>query len=88
MVFVYFCIPETLGRSLEEIQVMMDMGVKTRQWPAYRVDSVDSNFGQDEFRSSAKRAKMVRAQSMHVEKAGPEVESEGSSERDIRTTRI
>ncbi len=77
--FVFFCIPETLGRSLEEIQVMMDLGIPTRAWPAYRIDNVEANFGQDEFRSSAKRAKLNRGTSMHVEKvASAEDEAETS----------
>ena len=87
--FVYFCIPETLGRSLEEIsvsyercsvvltacrscpsqyfQVMMDLGVPTRAWKNYRVGNLEQSFGEDEFRSSAKRGKMNRGQSYHVE---------------------
>lgn len=67
--------PQTLGRSLEEIQVMMDIGVPTRAWTKYRVDTVENEFGQDEFRSSAKRRKMTRGQSHHVENT-----SEQSSE--------
>ncbi|GHJ83685.1 hypothetical protein NliqN6_0087 [Naganishia liquefaciens] len=67
--FVYFCIPESLGRSLEEISIMMDLGVPTRAWKHYKIGSATENFGQDEFRSSAKRAKMNRGMSHHVERA-------------------
>lgn len=33
--FVYFYIPETLGRSLEEINEMLEAKVPTRQWSTY-----------------------------------------------------
>ncbi|KAJ9115477.1 hypothetical protein QFC22_005235 [Naganishia vaughanmartiniae] len=69
VVFVYFCIPESLGRSLEEISVMMDLGVPTRAWKHYKIGDVQDNFGQDEFRSNAKRTKMNRGMSHHVERA-------------------
>ncbi|SPC66701.1 related to HXT1 - Low-affinity hexose facilitator [Ustilago sp. UG-2017b] len=35
MVFVYFYIPETFGRSLEEINEMLEARVPTRQWTTY-----------------------------------------------------
>ncbi|KAL1699970.1 general substrate transporter [Schizophyllum commune] len=35
MVFVYFFIPETLGRSLEEINHLMDAQIPARSWAAY-----------------------------------------------------
>lgn len=35
MAFVYFFIPETFGRSLEEINEMIEAGVPTRQWTTY-----------------------------------------------------
>ncbi|KAE9399154.1 general substrate transporter [Gymnopus androsaceus JB14] len=35
MVFVYYCIPETLGRSLEEINHMMDAKIPTHEWGTY-----------------------------------------------------
>ncbi|PWZ00804.1 general substrate transporter [Testicularia cyperi] len=35
MTFVYFYIPETFGRSLEEINEMLEAGVPTRQWNSY-----------------------------------------------------
>ncbi|PWN47702.1 general substrate transporter [Violaceomyces palustris] len=35
MAFVYFYIPETLGRSLEEINEMLEAKVPTRQWKGY-----------------------------------------------------
>jgi hypothetical protein len=68
-VFVYFCIPESRGRSLEELSIMMDLGVPTRAFKHYTIGDVNENFGQDEFRSSAKRAKMNRGMSHHVERA-------------------
>lgn len=77
VLFVYFCIPETLGRSLEEISVMMDLGVPTRSWTTYRVGNVEQNFGDDEFRSAAKRGKMNRGQSYHVENP-----TQGKEEKD------
>lgn len=46
---------------------MMDLGVPTRRWKTYRVDDVSEEFGNDEFRSSAKRRKGMRGQSEHVE---------------------
>lgn len=48
---------------------MMDLGVPTRAWKHYKIGNVTENFGQDEFRSSAKRAKMNRGMSHHVERA-------------------
>lgn len=35
MTFVYFCIPETFGRSLEEINEMLEAGIPTRKWTTY-----------------------------------------------------
>ncbi|KIY44520.1 general substrate transporter, partial [Fistulina hepatica ATCC 64428] len=35
IVFVYFCIPETLGRTLEEINHMMSAQIPTREWATY-----------------------------------------------------
>ncbi|KAF5390512.1 hypothetical protein D9757_005203 [Collybiopsis confluens] len=35
MIFVYFWIPETLGRSLEEINHMMDAEIPTLEWSSY-----------------------------------------------------
>jgi len=43
--FVYFMIPETLGRSLEEINMMMEREIPTRQWKHYQVDN--SQYRQD-----------------------------------------
>ncbi|KAF8593875.1 general substrate transporter [Ceratobasidium sp. AG-I] len=37
--FVYFMIPETLGRSLEEINMMMEHKVPTREWKNYKIDN-------------------------------------------------
>ncbi|CDZ96594.1 sugar transporter [Phaffia rhodozyma] len=34
--FVYFYIPETLGRSLEEINLMIELKVPTLAWPEYK----------------------------------------------------
>lgn len=36
LAFVYFYIPETLGRSLEEITLLMEMEVPTRAWKSYQ----------------------------------------------------
>ncbi|KAJ9108193.1 hypothetical protein QFC20_003556 [Naganishia adeliensis] len=80
MVFVYFCIPETIGLSLENISVMMDLGVPTRAWKTYKIGDVQENFGQDEFRSSAKRSKMDRGMSYHVERAADKEEEVGTPE--------
>lgn len=80
--FVYFLIPETLGRSLEEIQVMMDLGVPTRAWPKYRFDEA-GEFGQDEFRNSAKRRKFNRGQESHVEDSGPKDARKGALDIDL-----
>lgn len=55
---------------------MMDLGVPTRQWKTYRVGDVEEEFGQDEFRNSAKRAKLNRGQSQHVERAADFVKDE------------
>ena len=60
---VYYCIPETLGRSLEEVGAMIDAGIPTRQWTKYRYGDVQEEFGQDQFRDSAKRRKMTRGNS-------------------------
>lgn len=65
--FVYFYIPETLGRSLEEIGAMMDAEIPTRAWTKYRAGDVQEEFGQDEFRNSAKRRKLTRGMSEHRE---------------------
>lgn len=35
MVFVYYMIPETRGRTLEEINTMMEMNLPTREWETY-----------------------------------------------------
>lgn len=48
---------------------MMDLGVPTRAFKHYKIGDVQENFGQDEFRSSAKRSKMNRGMSHHVERA-------------------
>ncbi|KAJ9111072.1 hypothetical protein QFC19_001270 [Naganishia cerealis] len=69
VVFVYFCIPETIGKSLEELSVMMDLGIPTRAWKHYKIGDVQENFGEDEFRNSAKRSKMNRGISYHVERS-------------------
>lgn len=77
---MYFLIPETISRSLEEISVMMDLGVPTRAWKHYKIGDVQDNFGQDEFRSSAKRSKMNRGMSYHVERAADKEEDVASTE--------
>ena len=38
VVFVYFFIPETHGRSLEEINFMFDMKVPTKEWESFDCD--------------------------------------------------
>ncbi|KAF5372878.1 hypothetical protein D9758_001557 [Tetrapyrgos nigripes] len=35
LVFVYFCIPETRGRTLEEINFLMEAEVPTKEWDSY-----------------------------------------------------
>ncbi|PBK88992.1 sugar transporter [Armillaria gallica] len=42
-IFVYFYIPETLGRSLEEINMMMELRVPTRAWSQYQAGVLDKN---------------------------------------------
>lgn len=42
---------------------MMDAGIPTRKWTKYRYGDVQEEFGQDEFRNSAKRRKMTRGNS-------------------------
>ncbi|TIA83541.1 hypothetical protein E3P89_02080 [Wallemia ichthyophaga] len=54
VVFVYFCIPETRGRSLEEIIYMFDKRVPTRHWDEFdtthifAVDEKGQRFGGEE----------------------------------------
>lgn len=55
---------------------MMDLGVPTRAWTHYKIGDANENFGQDEFRSSAKRSKMNRGMSHHVERADASKEDE------------
>ncbi|KAK0186542.1 general substrate transporter [Armillaria mellea] len=42
-IFVYFYIPETLGRSLEEINMMMELRVPTRAWSQYQAGVLDKH---------------------------------------------
>lgn len=56
--------------------MLMDLGVPTRAWKNYKIGDVQENFGQDEFRSSAKRSKMNRGMSYHVERADAAKEEE------------
>ncbi|KAF9028909.1 general substrate transporter [Hymenopellis radicata] len=42
-IFVYYYIPETLGRSLEEINMMMELKVPTRAWSQYQAGVLDEN---------------------------------------------
>lgn len=76
LTFVFAC-ADAQPFSLEEISVMMDLGVPTRSWNTYRVGNVEQNFGDDEFRSAAKRGKMNRGQSYHVENP-----TQGKEEKD------
>jgi hypothetical protein len=46
---------------------MMDLGVPTRAWKHYKVEVGENENSQ--FRSSAKRSKMNRGVSYHVERA-------------------
>jgi hypothetical protein len=41
----------------------MDAGVPTRKWSNYRYGDVQEEFGQDQFRDSAKRRKLTRGNS-------------------------
>ncbi|QRV98553.1 Sugar (and other) transporter [Ceratobasidium sp. AG-Ba] len=45
--FVYFMIPETLGRSLEEINMMMERQVPTREWKDYEINNSQFKQGGD-----------------------------------------
>ncbi|KAK4684798.1 MFS transporter, SP family, sugar:H+ symporter, partial [Tremellales sp. Uapishka_1] len=40
ILFVYFCIPETSGRTLEEINFMFEAGIPTREWARYDLATV------------------------------------------------
>jgi hypothetical protein len=62
--------------------MMMDLGVPTRKWENYRAGHLKDEFGQDEFRNSAKRRKLGGTQTQHVEgaeegkHAKPEIQTE------------
>ncbi|ORY81421.1 general substrate transporter [Protomyces lactucae-debilis] len=45
LAFVYFCIPETLGRSLEEISEMFDARLPLKEWPAWQSSRASSEVG-------------------------------------------
>lgn len=67
---------------------MMDLEVPTRAWKTYRVDDVEKEFGQDEFRSSAKRARLNRGMSEHVEKKHEETRESEETASEAPVTRI
>ncbi|KAF8747214.1 MFS monosaccharide transporter [Rhizoctonia solani] len=54
--FVYFMIPETLGRSLEEINMMLEREIPTREWKDYKINSAEFAQG-GEYDVSEKKGK-------------------------------
>lgn len=38
LVWAYFRVPETRGRTYEELDVMFSLGIKTRDFPKFRVE--------------------------------------------------
>ncbi|ORY31590.1 sugar transporter [Naematelia encephala] len=60
--FVYFVIPETKGRTLEEINFMMEAGIPTRQWKTYDLATV---VAKDE-----KKTARFQGTTEHIEKDG------------------
>lgn len=42
LVWAYFRVPETKGRTYEELDIMFSKGVKTRQFKNYAVEGAES----------------------------------------------
>lgn len=70
MAFVYFYIPETLGRSLEDIQVLISHNVPTRQWKDYNLAKHEGiSFAQDRSEMESEHAKKAQATKLAMEDA-------------------
>ncbi|WVW80481.1 hypothetical protein I302_102464 [Kwoniella bestiolae CBS 10118] len=77
LLFVYFFIPETIGRTLEEINFMMEARIPTRQWKDFDLATV---VAKDE-------KKGTRGTTEHVETA-PGATSAGTRPEKPRTRRF
>lgn len=71
LLFVYFYIPETLGRSLEEITLLMELEVPTRAWKSYQT-TLD-NKPAEQWKAEEKGSRFAgRNKGAFVENAGEE----------------
>ena len=61
----------------------MDAEIPTRAWTKYRAGDVQEEFGQDEFRNSAKRRKLTRGMSEHREHHEDSDKAPKSTNRDL-----
>lgn len=78
LLFVYYFIPETLGRSLEEITLLMELQVPTRAWASYQT-TLD-NKPAEQWKAEEKGSRFAgRNKGAFVENAGEEKAVGGGS---------
>lgn len=67
IVFIFFCVPEVKGRSLEEIEEMFDKGISARGFSTYVCENVKLAKVEAERELILEEAKDGRGKALHVE---------------------
>jgi hypothetical protein len=93
MTFVYFYIPETFGRSLEEINEMLEAGVPTRKWTTYMTQSerlmIDqSRQTDDDSAASTNPTDLSPTASLGDDKKGVDAKGSGAASQESNPTRL